>query len=79
MYSENTDRVFWFRCLCSDQVSRISLVNDGFDNWAHLPTALKSHESSGRHMKFYQDWIEAGSRPKGGNTIGKLQQLVIHT
>jgi hypothetical protein len=28
-------------------------------------------------MKFYQEWIEAESRLKGGNTIDKLEQLLI--
>jgi hypothetical protein len=27
-------------------------------------------------MKFYQEWIEAQSRLKGGNTIDKLELLI---
>jgi hypothetical protein len=55
----------------------MSLADDGVSNWAHLSAALKSHESSSSHMKFYLEWIEAESRLKGGNTIDKLEQLVI--
>jgi hypothetical protein len=28
-------------------------------------------------MKYYQEWIEAESRLKGGNTIDKLEQLLV--
>jgi hypothetical protein len=77
MYSENTDHVFCFCCLCFNQGSRTSLASDGFNDWGHLSTALKSLESSCSHMKFYQEWIEAESRLKGGDTIDKLKQLLI--
>jgi hypothetical protein len=77
MYSETAARVFCFCCLCFDRGSRTSLASDGFNDWAHLSPALKSHESGNSHMKFYQEWTEAESRLKGGNTIDKLEQLLI--
>jgi hypothetical protein len=77
MYSETEDLVFCFCFICFDRVSRASLANDGFNDWAHLSLALKSHESGSSHMKFYQQWIEAESRLKGGNTTDKLEQLFI--
>jgi hypothetical protein len=60
MYSQTADHVFCFCCLCFDRSSRTSLASD----WAHLPPALKSHESGNSHMKFYQERIEAESRLK---------------
>jgi phage/plasmid-associated DNA primase len=77
MYSETTDRVFCFCCLCFDQGSRTSLVNDSLIDWAHLYVALKSHESNSSHMKFYQEWIKAESRLKGGNPVDRFEQLLI--
>jgi hypothetical protein len=77
MYSKTADCMFCFCCLCFDRGSRTSLASDGFNDWAHLFPALKSHESSNSHMKFYQECIEAESRLKGGNTVDKLEQLLI--
>jgi hypothetical protein len=77
MYSETTDRVFYLCCLCFDQGSRTSLANDGFNNWAHLSAALKSHESSSSHMKFYKECIGTKSRLKGGSTLDKSELLLI--
>jgi hypothetical protein len=77
MYSETADRVLCFCCLRFDQGSRTSLPNDGFSDWAHLTTALKSHESSSSYMKSYQQWIQAKSKLKGWNTTDKLEQLLI--
>jgi hypothetical protein len=77
MYSETADRVFCFCCLCFDGGSRTSLTSDGFNDWAHLSPALKSHESSKSHMKFYQEWREAESRIEGRNTTDKLEELLI--
>jgi hypothetical protein len=77
MYSETTDRVFCFCCQRFNQGSRTSLAKDDFNDWAHLSTALKSHESNSSHMTFYQEWIEAEPRLTDGNTIDKLEQLLI--
>jgi hypothetical protein len=77
MYSETADRVLSFCSLCFDRGSRTSSASDGFNNWAHLSPTLKSHESGNSQMKFYQEWIEVESRLKGGNTIDKLEQLLI--
>jgi hypothetical protein len=77
MYLETTDRVFCFSCLRFDQGSRSSLANDSFSEWAHLSTALKSLESSICYMKFYQEWIEAKTKLKGGHTIDKLEQKLL--
>jgi hypothetical protein len=77
MYSKTKDRVFYFSFLCFNQSSRTSIASDGFTDWAHLCTVLKSHESSSSHVKFYQEWIQAESRLKGGNTIEKLEQPLI--
>jgi hypothetical protein len=77
MYSETTLRVFSFCCLCFDKGYRTSLANGGLDNWAHLSAAAKSHESSISQMKCYQNWIEAESRLKGGNTSDELEKLLI--
>jgi hypothetical protein len=43
MYLETVDRVFCLCCLCFDRGSRTSLASDGFNDWAHLSPALKSH------------------------------------
>jgi hypothetical protein len=77
MYSETTDHAFCSCCLCFGQGSKTSLANDGFNDWGHLSTALKSHKSGIGHMKFYQEWIEAESRLKGGNTIDKTEKLLV--
>jgi hypothetical protein len=43
MYSETAARVFCFCCLCFDGGSRTSLASEGYNDWAHLSPALKSH------------------------------------
>jgi hypothetical protein len=77
MYTQTTDRVFCFSSLCFNQGPRIFIPNDGFNDCAHLSIAMRSHESSNSHVKFYQKWIEAKSRLNGGNTTDKLEQLLI--
>jgi hypothetical protein len=77
MYSEPIDRLFCFCCLRFDQGSRTSSANDGFNGWARLCTALKSHESSSSPMIFYEGWVEAESILKSGNTIDKSEELLI--
>jgi hypothetical protein len=69
--------VFCFCCLCFDRGSRTYFANDGFSDQPHLSTALESHESSNSDAKFYQYWIDAESRLKGGNAADKLEQPLI--
>jgi hypothetical protein len=76
MYPETRARLFYFCRLCFDQGSRTCLANDSFNDWAHLSTAQKYHESSNSHMKFYRKWIEVESRLKGRNTTDKSEQLL---
>lgn len=38
----------------SDHHIRISVRNNNINDWVNLPTALKSHESSSGHTKFFE-------------------------
>lgn len=37
--------------LCSNSILKASVVNDGFIDWEHVSTDLRSHESRDRHKK----------------------------
>ncbi|XP_025191145.1 zinc finger MYM-type protein 5-like [Melanaphis sacchari] len=77
IYSESSDRVYCFCCLCFHQGSRSSLANTGFNDWIHLSSTLKSHETCSNHILSYTKWIETELRLKSGKSIDHLEQLLI--
>ncbi|XP_063775718.1 uncharacterized protein LOC134911440 [Pseudophryne corroboree] len=77
MYSETKDCIFCFCCLCFDRSSRSFLGSVGVNDWSHVSAILKAHENVSSHMLAYQSWIETEKRLNSGNTIDRVEQLLI--
>lgn len=55
----------------------MNLGNEGFDDWRHLSTRLKTHETSPDHRRAMHSWIEASIRLKNFCGIDKQLQKQI--
>ncbi|KAK0152966.1 Zinc finger MYM-type protein 5 [Merluccius polli] len=63
VYSKTRDSVFCFCCkLFNTCSSRPMLANNGLNDWRHLSTKLKEHETSRDHITSATKWIEARRR-----------------
>ena len=75
VYSKELDRVFCFGCkLFTKGHRKGQLANKGYNNWIHLGTRLKEHETSGDHVLNMTTWYELCSRLQKHQTIDKAAQ-----
>lgn len=74
IYSKKVDKVFCFCCKLfkpNNYVNKISLANDGFNDWKHLFDRLKEHENSSQHLFCMDSWDELIARFDKNKTIDK--------
>jgi hypothetical protein len=50
------------------------LANEGFNDWIHLGSRLKEHETSADHVLNMTTWYELHSRLQKDQTIDKISQ-----
>ena len=75
VYSKELDRVFCFGCkLFTKGHRKGQLANEGFNDWIHLGSRLKEHETSPNHVLSMATWYELRSRLQKDQTIGKAAQ-----
>ncbi len=75
VYSKKLDRVFCFGCkLFTKGHQKGQLANEGCNDWIHLSTRLKEHETSADHVLNMTTWYELRSRLQKHQTIDKAAQ-----
>ena len=75
VYSKELDRVFCFGCkLFTKGHRKGQLANEGCNDWIHLSTRLKEHETSADHVLNMTTWYELRSRLQKHQTIDKAAQ-----
>ena len=75
VYSKELDRVFCFGCkLFTKGHRKGQLANEGFNDWIHLGSRLKEHETSPNHVLSMATWYELRSRLQKDQTIDKAAQ-----
>ena len=75
VYSQELDRVFCFGCkLFTKGYRKGQLANEGYNDWTHLDTRLKEHETSADHVLNMTTWYELRSRLQKNQTIDKAAQ-----
>ena len=75
VYSEDLGRVFCFACkLFTKGYRKGQLANEGYNDWTHLGTRLKEHETSADHVLNMTTWYELRSRLQKDQTIDKAAQ-----
>jgi hypothetical protein len=75
VYSKELDRVFCFSCkLFTKGHRKGQLANEGFNDWIHLSTRLKEHETSADHVLNMTTWYELRSRLQSDQAIDKTTQ-----
>ncbi|GBP80908.1 Zinc finger MYM-type protein 5 [Eumeta japonica] len=73
-YSKSADKVYCFCCRLLNTNPNTNLGKEGFDDWRHLSTRLKTHETSPDHRRAMNSWIEASIRLKNFCGIDKQLQ-----
>ena len=57
VYYEELDKVFCFGCkLFAKGYRKGNLANEGYNDWTHLGTRLKEHETSADHVLNMTTW-----------------------
>uniref|UniRef100_A0ACD5Y5B1 Uncharacterized protein n=1 Tax=Avena sativa TaxID=4498 RepID=A0ACD5Y5B1_AVESA len=75
VYYKELDKVFCFGCkLFTKGQQKGQLANDGCNNWTHISTRLKEHETSVDHILNMTNWYELRTRLKKHQTIDKAAQ-----
>ncbi|XP_062208340.1 uncharacterized protein LOC133909808 [Phragmites australis] len=75
VYSKELDRVFCFCCkLLRKGYGKGQLANEGFNDWYHLGTRLKEHETSTEHVMNMATWYDLRLRLQKNQTIDKVAQ-----
>ncbi|XP_066373855.1 uncharacterized protein [Miscanthus floridulus] len=75
VYSKELDRVFCFGCkLFTKGHRKGQLANEEFNDWIHLGSRLKEHETSPNHVLSMATWYELRSRLQKDQTIDKAAQ-----
>jgi hypothetical protein len=75
IYSKELDRVFCFGCKIFTKGHRKGqLANEGYNDWIHLATRLKEHETSVDHVLNMTTWYELRNRLQKDQTIDKSAQ-----
>ena len=75
VYSKDLGRVFCFACkLFTKGYRKGQLANEGYNDWTHLDTRLKEHETSADHVLNMTTWYELCSRLEKNQTIDKAAQ-----
>ncbi|KAI4969018.1 hypothetical protein ZWY2020_046348 [Hordeum vulgare] len=75
VYSKELDRVFCFGCkLFAKGHQKGNLANEGYNDWTHLGTRLKEHETGADHVLNMTTWYELRSRLQTHQTIDKATQ-----
>jgi hypothetical protein len=75
VYSKELDRVFCFGCkLFTKGHRKGQLANEGYNDWIHLGTRLKEHETSPDHILSMTTWYELRNRLEKDETIDKTAQ-----
>lgn len=64
VYSKSADKVYCFCCCLFCRSPHSNLGKEGFDDWRHLPTRLRNHETSSDHRWVMHNWIEESNRLK---------------
>lgn len=77
VYSPFANKVFCFSCKLFDKNARSSLASGGSDDWTHMSSILKSHETSSSHFAAQQTWMETQMRLMSKSAIDHhLQSLM---
>lgn len=79
VYSKSADKVHCFCCRLFNTNPQSRLGKEGFDDWRHLSTRLKIHETSSDHRRAVNNWIEASIRLKNFSGIDKHLQKQIES
>jgi hypothetical protein len=75
VYSKELDRIFCFGCkLFTKGHRKGQLATDGYNDWIHLSSRLKEHETSADHVLNMTTWYELRSRLQNDQTIDKTAQ-----
>jgi len=59
--------------------SKTKLGTDGSNDWRHVSTILKEHETSNSHLRAHQTWIEFSSRLKSKKTFDDSNQRILES
>jgi hypothetical protein len=66
---------FCFGCkICTKGHRKGQLENEGYNDWIHLATRLKEHETSANHVLNMTTWYELRNRLQKDQTIDKSVQ-----
>jgi len=68
VYSLSKNVIFCYYCKLFS-TSKTKLGTDGSNDWRHVSTILKEHETSNSYLRAHQTWIEFSSRLKSKKTI----------
>src|SRR6266540_4646355 len=75
VYSKKLDRVFCFGCkLFTKGYRKGQLANEGYNDWIHLGSRLKEHETSADHVLNMTTWYELRNRLQKNQTFDKIAQ-----
>uniref|UniRef100_A0A7N0VHQ7 TTF-type domain-containing protein n=1 Tax=Kalanchoe fedtschenkoi TaxID=63787 RepID=A0A7N0VHQ7_KALFE len=75
VYSKEIDKVFCFCCkIFKKGYVKGGLVNEGYDDWAHIAVRLQEHEVGIEHKKNWATWYELRSRLNVNKTIDHMAQ-----
>uniref|UniRef100_A0A7N0RG42 TTF-type domain-containing protein n=1 Tax=Kalanchoe fedtschenkoi TaxID=63787 RepID=A0A7N0RG42_KALFE len=75
VYSKELDKVFCFWCkIFKKGYVKGGLVNEGYDDWAHVAVRLQEHEVGIEHKRKWATWYELRSRLNVNKTIDHMAQ-----
>ncbi|XP_057810247.1 uncharacterized protein LOC131024727 [Salvia miltiorrhiza] len=78
VYSKELDKVFCFCCkIFKKGHGKGQLTNEGFNDWTHLSTRLKEHETSVDHVLNMTTWCDLRYRLPQNETIDKVAQELL--
>lgn len=78
VYSVSKDVIFCYYCKLFSN-SKTKLGTDGSNDWRHVSTILKEHETSNNHLRAHQLWIEFSLRLKTKKTIDDTNQRIFES